>query len=171
MALTYTANLVARPIGELRDPVEIQKLAYYWRSQGLSGEMTYQALEDEIFAFHEGDLFNVKDDWLDPDRLRPSQLWPARVLRHNKTLRRMSLELWGDKLFSELELEMGDLFGADRRGTINKFMRYAKEPPGIALSEQLVARIMFIDFATRIRIGRLHASSGGNDLEGSPAGQ
>ena len=156
MMLTYKGNLFARPDAELLSPEDVMVSAGFWRLFGMSGGMTYKQIEAEIYTYHEGDLFNARDDWLDPDNLRPSQLWPENLLNECKTLNRMRVDLWGDAPWEEVRFEMGDLFGRDRRGTMNKFMRFATRPPENALAEFLSGRFMFIDFARSIRAGRLN---------------
>ena len=154
---TYQGNLIARPESELRSAKGVMELALFCRKLGMSGECTYQVIEEEIYAYHEGDLFSMKEDWLDPDNLRPLQLWPQYVLKRSRTLQTMRADLWGGLPWEEIRFEMGDLFGADRRGTMNKLMRLATFPPECAVAAHLAPRFMFIDFSKRIRAGRLGA--------------
>lgn len=153
--LIFTGNLIAKPDYELLNTTSVLDLATAYRSLGLSGGRTYSWFEAQIYAYHDGDLFNTRENWLDPDNLRPEQLWPRAVLRHSKTIERWRKNVWERQSWAQITLEVGDLFGLDRRGCMNKFMRYAETPPTRELDEHLAPRLMFLDFAWRIHEGRM----------------
>ncbi|WP_300029283.1 hypothetical protein [uncultured Roseobacter sp.] len=151
--LSYTGNLFAKSDRCLHLREHRQALAWYLRAQGLTGEAAYDWIVEQIYQNHSGDLFNVKDEWLNPDALRPYQFWGFRFLSTS-----VSLNTWRQKNFpsydwGEISFEMRDLFGEDVKGTMNKFLLCADEAPARRLDQHVVPRIMFIDFAVEIHVG------------------
>lgn len=153
----YRRNLHAKPDAFLRQIPSVVAQAANYRSLGLSGELTYGWVEAMCFCHHEGDLFNLREDWLNPSGLRPEQLWSRSQMTRSGALQRWKHERWGETPWSELTFPMDELFGGDKRGTMNKFMALSEASPLQTLDAHLAPRLMFLDFAWRIYQGCLEA--------------
>lgn len=158
MTLIYTGNFIAKSNRILRSPQTVQALALYMIAQGLTGAQAYDWIEEQIYSCHIGDLFNVKEDWLNLDALRPKQLWRASLLRKSLALRVWREVHFPGQHWDEITFELRELFGEDQIGTMNKFLRFSDHPPSRQIDEHLVPRIMFIDFAIRIHHGAIAQS-------------
>ena len=102
-----------------------------------------------------GDLYIGEDTLIDQDALSPNELWDVTLLRSCAALERFRKRHalrnnLGDPAWGDLILEYGDLFGADTKITMSKFLRFAVDPPKKALPMYVAPRMMFLDFARRI---------------------
>lgn len=159
--LIFTGNLVAHSDYALRNPEYVSILAWHLRAMGLRGTRAYAWIEEQVYACHVGDLFNVKEDWLDPDALRSEQLWTMALLRRSQVLEAWRIARFPSENWGAIKFEMRDLFGEDVKGTMDNFVRFADVPPSRQVDEHLAARVMFIDFAIRIQQGAI-AQAGDN---------
>ncbi|MGJ8690805.1 MAG: hypothetical protein ACSHXZ_14945 [Gammaproteobacteria bacterium] len=150
MAQFYNADLVSLPISVLRKPQTVCGIAAYWDIADLSGELILDTIMDELNLCHEGRLYDFNDQELDLVALKPKALWGAKALDRMKSLK---------KFKTRETIEVIDLFGEDGRRMINATRRYASIPPVQTLSRALVPRFMMLDFARRIREGRLADAS------------
>lgn len=165
---THKENLYAKPASVLRQSASVVAIATNYRSLGLPGEVTYGWVEAMIYCHHEGDLFTMKEDWLNPSALRAEQLWPASLITDSGALQRWKHDRWGEIPWSELAFPIDELFGQDKKGTLNKFMSLAEAPPRQTLDAHLGPRMMFLDFAWRIYEGCLEAEAAQTATDPTP---
>ena len=165
MTLIYKGNLFAKSNRILRSDQTVQNNAQYKTAQGLSGATGYDWIEEQIYSCHVGDLFNVKEDWLNPDELRPKQLWTERHLRKSLILNAWREVRFPGQDWDDITFEMRELFGVCPKSTFNKFLKFAEHPPTRQIDEHLVPRMMFIDFAVRIHSGAIAQSAEREEAE------
>ncbi len=158
MAPVYSGDLFAKPTSDLLLEENVHQAAFALRDLGRSGGMTFKWIMAELQSYHVGGLFNKKTNLLDTDYLRPLDLWDPEVLQSSETLKRWHVEIWEARPWHEITIEVEDLFGKCKRGTMNKFMRFAETPPETTQPEYLAPRLMFIDFALEINRRRLFKS-------------
>lgn len=166
MAYLFRGVLFARSLGELIDQEFVAETAQYYAGRkaetGRSPHMIYLFdIAKEIDTHFGGDLYIGQNTWINPDALEPLHLWGEDFLEtsvamagfRNRYLQRNNA---GNVPWRDMRLQFGDLFGADKKSTLSKFLRFAETPPEEALPTHVAPRMMFYDFARRIREGRLN---------------
>jgi len=161
----FDGELKALPYEELCDRDYVQDLSarlgrqrLYPEDKTLSAAKAFTLIRKEHCNHHKGDLFR-NSVYLDIYALRPEQLWSRYDLDTAYHLNKWRKTEWGDKDWSELTIPFYDLFGVCPVSTMKHFLTYAKKPPSEPLGEYLGPRLMFIDFALKIREARLKEAS------------
>lgn len=153
--LHYSGNLIARPDFALRDPAFRGFLAQYIRMLGIRGDTAFDWIAAMIYGGHDGDLFTLNDDWLDPDNLRPTQIWDLRFLKNSKMMTNWRVKRFPGHPWLEIRFEMREFFGEEVRGILDKFLRFAETLPTKRANVHLLGQMMFIDLACRIHAGAI----------------
>lgn len=154
--LVYKGQLFARPDLVLRSQTFVSNWAQYLHLIGYGGVATYGWIVAMINANHDGFVYDTAgNNCLDPDALRPDQLWSKDLLTRSDYLNK-----WRDSSFPmqgwhEISCDMRELFGVCVKGTIDKFKKYADTPPSRQRDEHLVGQTIFIDAACRVHAGAI----------------
>lgn len=152
----YKGPIFARPDLVLRSRSFVPNWARYLGLLNLGGTATYGWIETMMYANHDGDIYSMKgDDWLNPEALRPSQIWSDDVHRRSGYLNARRAKDFPMQDWDEITFEMRWLFGACVKGTIDKFKAYSHTPPTRQRDEHLVGQTLFIDVACRIHAGAI----------------
>lgn len=148
----YEGNLVSLPKSELRLPRTVSRVARFWNIPDHSGDRLADLVMEELTCHHNGSLY----DWrrrvdfrrsaLDLVALKTVDLFGRKELKRMKAL---------EKFRDRETIEVFDLFGDDEGRTLNRLREFSNRHPRQALSRALIPRMMFLDFAMRIRAGRL----------------
>ena len=142
----YGYDLISLPKSELRKPETVFSIARFWDLGGTSGYQLIDIVTDELIVHFGGTLRDWRKRELNLVALRPVELFGKKELATMKSLERFR---------GQETIEVYDLFGEDEGRTMNRLRVYARQAPKQSVSRALVPRFMFLEFAMRIRRGRL----------------
>ena len=115
----------------------------------------YGEVSEAIFLTQGFVYDTAGNNCLDPDALRPGQLWSKDLLTRSDYLNKWRATSFPMQDWHEISFDMRELFGVCVKGTIDKFKKYAETPPSRQRDEHLVGQTIFIDMACRIHAGAI----------------
>lgn len=151
----YNEKLIARPDLVLRSKTFVPRLAQYLVLLNVGGTSTYAWIETMLYAnlTRFPSTFRNKD--FDPEAICPLQFWSLSFLQESQAMNIWKLKHFPLQEWEDIRFEIRDVFGQDAKGTIDKFKRFATNPPSRQRDEHLLVQTLIIDLACRIHAGAI----------------